>query len=225
MAAVFKSFEASAKFLVVLALVVCLPKDVSAGQSTQLTPQAQSLFRAGAASLRSGDFQGAITTYQKFMDLNKQYGPAYLNLGLAYHSLNQYEQAIPSFTKALALDDHLESAALFLGIDYCKIGLPEKAIDPLQKALALTPGDPDAHLWLGRALIGKGLYKDAAMHLEKAAAAYPQDSGVQYDLVQTYLLLSEQISDNIYRKDPHSYWAHFLLGQAHQVEEMARPEP
>ena len=31
-------------------------------------------------------------------------------------------------------------------------------------------------------------------------------------------MLSEQISDNIYRKDPHSYWAHFLLGQAHLVE-------
>src|ERR1019366_9265794 len=124
------SCRASAAFLVLLALAACLPKEVSAGQSAPLTPQAQSLFRAGAASLNSGDFQGAITAYQKFLELNKQYGPAYLNLGLAYHSLNQYEQAIPSFTKALELDDHLESAALFLGIDYCKTGLPEKATEP-----------------------------------------------------------------------------------------------
>ena len=198
---VVHSRKASAIFLVLLALE-CFPKDASADKPVQLTPQAQSLFLAGTASLKSGDFQGAISAFQKFFELNKQYGPAYLNIGLAYHSLKQYEQAIPSFAKALELDNQLESAALFLGIDYCEARLPEKAIEPLQRALALKPGDPLAHLWTGRALLGKGLYKDAIPHLEKASTVYPHDLGLQYDLMQSYLVVSQQIGDKIYQEDP-----------------------
>src|ERR1035441_2960519 len=58
--------------IVLFALVAFLPEDVSAGQSSQLTPQAQSLFRAGAASLKSGDFPGAIAAFQEFLELNDQ---------------------------------------------------------------------------------------------------------------------------------------------------------
>jgi len=176
MAMAFHSCRTSTAFLVLFVLAASLPKDVSAaGRGAQLTPQAQSLFHAGAASLKSGDFQGAITAFQKFLAFNKQFGPAYMNLGLAYHSLKQYDQAIASFTEALELDEHLESADLFLGIDYCKTNLPEKAIEPLKRALISEPGDPDVHLWLGRALLGKGAYKEAIIHLEKASTAYPDD--------------------------------------------------
>jgi len=53
-------------------LAASLPKDVSAaGQGAQLTPRLNRFFHAGAASLKSGDFQGAITAFQKFLGSNK----------------------------------------------------------------------------------------------------------------------------------------------------------
>jgi tetratricopeptide (TPR) repeat protein len=103
-------------------------------------------------------------------------------------------------------------------IYYCTIAAPEKAIGPLQNALTLKPSDADGHLWLGRAFLARGLYQKAIPHLEKASDAYPHDLGLQYDLAQAHLLLSEQITDKMYRQNPDSSWAFFLRGQAYQVE-------
>jgi tetratricopeptide (TPR) repeat protein len=213
MAMLVHSYTASAAFLVLSALGASFPKYAFADQSALLTPHAQSLC-ADTALLKSGDLRGAITAFEEFLELNKQYGSAYLNLGLTYHSLKHPEQTISSLTKALELDDQLASTALFLGIEYCKTNLHEETIEPLQRALALEPGDTNPHLWVGRALLGKSLYKKATLHREKAPTVYPEGVGIQYDLVKFYHLLSEQISENNYRKDPHSYWAHLLRARA-----------
>ncbi len=196
----------------------CFGRNAFARLSADLNPQAQTAFLAGTADLKKGDFEAAVRAFQEVLKLEKTFGPAYLNLGLAYNELKQYEKAIPSFTKALELDSHLEGAALFLGIDYYKTGAPEKAIEPLQKALALTPSDPDAHLWLGKAYLARERYQEAIPRLEIASQANPKDVGVQYDLAQAHLLLSDQMTTAIYNQNPRTYWPHLLRAQAYAIE-------
>jgi tetratricopeptide (TPR) repeat protein len=111
-------FKACAAVLILFVIAGWVPQAAFAEQSTSLNSQAQTAFLIGTADLKKGDFQGAVTAFEQFLQLDKNFGPAYLNLGLAYHSLKQFEKAIPLFTKALELDPQLESAALFLGIDY-----------------------------------------------------------------------------------------------------------
>ena len=157
------------------------------------------------------------------MDLEKDFAPAFLNLGLAYHSQKEYDKAIAALQKGLELDDRLQSAALFLGIDYFEVGLPEKAINPLEKSLALSPEDPDAHEWLGKSLLAVGRYQQGLPHLEKALKANPNSLEVIYSLGRAHLLLSRQIFDELYKKGPQSYWVHFLLGRSFQAGCSARP--
>jgi tetratricopeptide (TPR) repeat protein len=197
---------------------ICCGRNAFAGRSADLDPQAHAAFLTGTADLKRGDFRGAIASFQEVLKIDKTFGPAYLNLGLAYNELKQYERAIPSFSKALELDSQLEGAALFLGIDYCKTGAPEKAIGPLQKALKLTPGDPDAHFWLGKAFLAQEHYQEAIPHLEMASQADPKDIHLQYDLAQAHLLLSNQMLTRISRQNPHTYWPHLLKAQAYGLE-------
>jgi len=203
--------------LVLAAMVACRPSFAAKGPPADLSPQGETAFLAGTAALKKGDFAAAATAFQEVVNVDKAFGPAYLNLGLAYNGLNQYERAIPAFSRALALDSHLEGAALFLGIDYFKTGNADKAIEPLQRALVLTPRDPDAHLWLGKALLARERYQEAIAHLEIASQADPKDIGLQYELSQAHLSLSDQITTRIYSENPGTYWPHLLRAQAYSV--------
>ena len=82
----------------------------------------------------------------------------------------------------------------------------------------LSPADTDAHVWLGKAFLATGRYQEAIAHLEKALEASPKDIGLQYDLAQAHLLLSDQITQKIYQQNPHTHWRHLLKGQAYQIE-------
>ncbi|HXW16047.1 MAG TPA: tetratricopeptide repeat protein [Terriglobia bacterium] len=211
-------FKLSAAILSLAVIWACCGRNAFAGPGADLNPRAQTAFLTGTADLKKGDIHSAVTEFQEVLRIDKTFGPAYLNLGLAYNELNQYERAILSFTKALELDAGLEGAALFLGIDYYKTGAPEKAIGPLQKALELTPGDPDAHLWLGKAYLAVGRYQEAIPHIEKASQAYPKDIGLQFDLAHAHLLLSDELTTRIYNQNPHTYWPHLLKAQAYGLE-------
>lgn len=192
-----------------------------AGESQrQLSPVGEEAFRRGTAALRTGDYTAAAAAFQEVVKIDQGFAPAYLNLGLAYHSAKDYEKAIRSFSRALELDSRLASAALFLGIDYCFVNSPEKGIKFLQQALTLPGSNPqEVSLWLGKAYLAVGQYQNAVPYLEKAAQAYPDDLTVTYSLGQAHLLRSQQVLEELYKKAPRSYMTQFLLGQSYQAIE------
>lgn len=218
---------ASGKWLLVIGILWLAATRAVAQSNMSLSPQAQTLFLAETSDLKRGNFQGAANSFERFITLDNRFGPTYLNLGLAYHSQGQYPKAIAAFKRALQIDNNLESAALFLGIDYYKTGSSGEASKPLKRALMLKADDADAHLWLGRALLQAGDYEEAVPQLQSASKAHREDVSVLYDLARAHLLLSQHIFNEIYRRDPHSYWAYFLMGQAYKVEgkdDLAAPE-
>jgi tetratricopeptide (TPR) repeat protein len=186
----------------------------------QLSAADEEAFRRGTEALKTGDYAAAATAFEKVVKSDKGFAPAYLNLGLAYHSEKDYEKAIRSLSRALELDNRLSSAALLLGIDYYILNSPEKAIKFLQQALTLPGSNPqEVCLWLGRAYLAAAQYQNAVPYLEKAAQAYPEDLTVIYSLGRAHLLRSQQVLESLYQKGPRSYMTHFLLGQSYQAME------
>jgi tetratricopeptide (TPR) repeat protein len=81
--------------------------DTNQIESLQKTSQnnnaAVTYFRLGNIKAESGDFKGAITDYNKSIEMNPNYSYAYSNRGLAKHKSGDKKGAIRDLSKAAEL--------------------------------------------------------------------------------------------------------------------------
>ena len=66
-------------------------------------PLATEYLNQGVEKYEVGNYQGAITDYDKGIGINPQYADAYYNRGLAKYDLKDYQGAITDYTKAIEL--------------------------------------------------------------------------------------------------------------------------
>jgi tetratricopeptide (TPR) repeat protein len=205
----------------ILALALCwLVAPNFAVQGHHLTPGAQEEFAAGTNALKRGDSAVAIKAFMKVLESDHSFAPAYLNLGLVYHSGKKYDKAIESFSKALELDNNLGGAALFLGIDYCQTSQNSNAIKMLQKALRLMPDrTKDIYPWLGKSFLSSGQLKLAIPYLEQASESSPNDLTLRYDLARAHMMRSMELFEGIKSSDPQSYLVHLILAETYLEQE------
>jgi serine/threonine-protein kinase len=98
------------------------------------------------------DYDGAIASFQKALELDPKYAMAHHNLGTALRNKGQLDEAIAYYQKAIALDPKLTLAHGSLGIALRSKGQVDEAIACYQKALALDPKYALAHNNLGTIL-------------------------------------------------------------------------
>jgi len=191
-----------------------------AAQAHHLTPAAREEFAAGTEALKRGDPTAATKAFMKVLEFDNRFAPAYLNLGLVYHSGKEYDKAIQSFSKALELDNNLGAAALFLGIDYCQTSQNSNAIKMLQKALRLMPErSKDIYPWLGKSFLLSGQLKLAIPYLEQASESSPNDLTLRYDLARAHMMRSMELFEGIKSSDPQSYLVHLILAETYLQQE------
>ncbi|MEI2419123.1 tetratricopeptide repeat protein, partial [Arthrospira platensis SPKY2] len=68
---------------------------------TSTDSDAEKWFYDGLQRANNGDFRGAISSWEKAIELKPDYHEAWYNRGLALSLLGEYEQAISSFDQAL----------------------------------------------------------------------------------------------------------------------------
>ena len=97
----------------------------------------------------SGDYQRAIDSYSRALELGPDRGTVYFNRGLTYGYMRQHENAIADYTMALR---YAPSRALMSyvkrGISYAALGQRDKAIDDFRKALQINPRHDTASRYL-----------------------------------------------------------------------------
>ena len=64
---------------------------------------ARAYYNRGTAKVRSGDHKGAITDYDKAIELNPKYAMAYSNRGVAKYYLGNHKGAVKDFDKVKSL--------------------------------------------------------------------------------------------------------------------------
>src|SRR5439155_25496810 len=92
----FKLSRISVLWITLLSPALCVHSwshQASPDEHLQLRSN-QETFLAGTDALKRGDFPTAVILFQKVLETEKGFAPAYLNLGLAYHSSKQYGKAI-----------------------------------------------------------------------------------------------------------------------------------
>lgn len=112
--------------------------------------QAQSLVEQGTVKLQKQDYDAAIASFKKAVEMEPKSAVAYNMLGMAYRfKYNQVRnqelknQEIAAFQKAIEADPNYWVALINLGATYYYQGEKAKAAPLFKKALELNPQHPE----------------------------------------------------------------------------------
>jgi lipoprotein NlpI/uncharacterized RDD family membrane protein YckC len=88
----------------------------------------------GIAYYKKGQYQQAISNYNKAIEINPRYAEAYTNRGVAYGEKDQYGKAISDFSKAIEINPRDAKAYYLRAFVYLHKKEDEKAWDDVHKA-------------------------------------------------------------------------------------------
>jgi tetratricopeptide (TPR) repeat protein len=101
--------------------------------------------RRGNDYANKGQYDEAISNYNKALEINPRLAEAYESRGIAYGKKGQCNQAISDYTKALEINPRDVWAYNNRGFAYGERGQYDEAISDYNKALEINPSDPLAY--------------------------------------------------------------------------------
>ena len=142
---------------------------------TKPDQQVSLLIELGILFIAETDYQSAIASYDKTLELKPDDYKAWNIRGIALKNLGRYEEAIASYDKSLEIKPDYDRVWHNRGIALKNLGRYEEAVASYDKALQLKPdGDED---WYNRgiALGNLGRYEEAIASYDKALQFKPND--------------------------------------------------
>ena len=184
-------------------------------------PQAYEFYlKAISYPIASEENNFAIQMLEKSIELDKDYAPAYSELGRRYHfKSNEFlggpevlRQSIAYFEKALELNDELASALNWLGIIHTEIGEIDNSIEILRKSLLVNPNNGQTHFGLSYVYRYGGALEEAKSEAEKAIVLDPGNPQFR-SIGATYYYLGEYEKGKEYLNyDSKSDYSNFWFG-------------
>jgi len=158
----------SVSFVISLLLLL----NVAASAQSQTAEQYN---RSGLTKKAKGDLEGAISDYNKAIELNPRFADAYSNRGVARKARGDLDGAIADYDRAIKLSPNLKEPYNNRGLAQQLRGNLDAAIDDFHKALRIDPNFAGAHYNLASAARAKGDLKLAFDELTKAIASPDND--------------------------------------------------
>ncbi|MBD2204990.1 tetratricopeptide repeat protein [Calothrix sp. FACHB-168] len=131
------------------------------------------LFKLGNLLYTVKEYEAAIASYDKALEIKPDLHEAWYNRGIALGNLGRYEQAIASYDKALEIKPDLHEAWNNRGTALENLGRYEQAIASYDKALEIQPDDHEAWNNRGYALENLGRNEQAIASYDKALEIQP----------------------------------------------------
>lgn len=145
-------------------------------QATRAEPQSADIFYyVGVAHLLLDSPDEALFAFEKAIETNPNFAPAFLGRANAMIALDPEFDIEADLTQAVVLDPSLASAHLELIAYYLSIGNYEFAIDTLDIAAALIPESPLIYAYRSQAYLQSG---ENELALEAAQQAYELDQTI-----------------------------------------------
>ena len=145
-------------------------------QATRAEPQsADTYYFVGEAYLLLDEPDQALFAYEKAIETNPNFAPAYLGRARAMSALDPEFDVEADLTQAVILDPDLAAAHLELTAFYLSIGNYDQALEALEIVEKLAPESPLIYAYRSQAYLGTGENKLA---LEAAQQAYELDQTI-----------------------------------------------
>jgi tetratricopeptide (TPR) repeat protein len=154
-------------------------------QAAQAEPGSADIhYYLGEASLLLGEPENALYAYEKAIEVNQNFAPAYLGRARALSVLDPEFDIEADLTQALGIDPNLANAYLDLIAFHLSNGNYEQSLELIESAEKIIPDSPLIFAYLSQALIYTGDFEQAFDAAEKA-----------YELDQTILSIYQTLGE------------------------------
>ncbi|MTJ38046.1 tetratricopeptide repeat protein [Dolichospermum sp. UHCC 0406] len=145
------------------------------------------------------DYEEAISSYDKAVEIKPDYYEAWYNRGISLGNLGRYEEAISSYDKAVEFKPDYHNAWYNQGISLDNLGRYEEAISSYDKAVEFKPDYHQAWNNRGISLGNLGRYEEAISSYDEAVEFKPDDHQAWYNKAYSYSLQGniEQAIENL----------------------------
>ncbi|MDH7594506.1 MAG: tetratricopeptide repeat protein [Methanomicrobiales archaeon] len=109
-------------------------------QMTQPSNMGMYLFRLGLNAQMGGDLNKALELYEKVIEIDPEYSPAWMEKGNCLDGLCKYEEAIKSYDAVIERDPCNAEAWFDKGFTLKKMGRTEQACECMDKSMMLSLG-------------------------------------------------------------------------------------
>lgn len=160
---------------------------------------AAKIYNDGYSKSQSGDYQGALTDFEKALKIQKDYR-IYYQMGIAQARLKEYKDAISDFQNALKANPKFYSPYNDIGNAYFALGDYQNAIDNYQKVIETSKDEKLkndvkfnialAYTKLGNAAEMSKNNKQAIDYLQKAVSFKNYDAAYLF-LAENYALTGQ----------------------------------
>jgi Flp pilus assembly protein TadD len=134
-----------------------------------------------------GDFDAAIATYNKALEIRPDDATTLFNLGLTYRDMGNLSRAITYYKRAFELNPSDSMILVNLGIAYRNLGNLEDAALAYQKAIEVNPYNALAHFNLGNVYYSKDDLDDAIAAYKQAVEIDPSLALAHFFLARSYI--------------------------------------
>jgi len=161
-------------------------------QAAQTEPdQADIHYYLGEAYLQSEQPENALYSYEKAIEINQNFAPAYLGRARALSAIDPEFDLEGDLSQAIALDPDFSAPKLDLIAFYLSVGEYDQALVLLDSAEVINPDSPLIFAYRSQVLMNSGDYDGA---IEAAKKAYDLDQTI----LEIYRILGEL---NVYSGD------------------------
>ncbi len=161
----------------------------------------QQFFKIGNTLFDQGNYTGAITYYDKALEINSTDINVLYNKALSLDNLGRLEEAITYYTKVLAIKPNDTDTLSNTGLAYANLGKHEQAITYYDRVLAVNPEDTDALYNKGLSLDALGQKDNATLYYKKVLAINPNDTSALNKLNLTYNNANNSVLTGIQKTD------------------------
>ena len=135
---------------------------------------------------RIGAYDEAIDILRQALELDTQFVPAYIRMGLVYDEADQRQEAIESFNKVLAMEPKNLQARVGLGNVYSKMTRNDLAVAEFLKAEPLQPNDTEILFKIALEYWYHQKNQEAAEYYQKVLAINPNHMQAHLNLISVY---------------------------------------
>lgn len=130
-------------------------------------------YNLGLAQRKMEDYDSAIASYTKALELDPEYYEAYINRGYVYRLQKKYSKALTDYSQALEFGEIL-TAYSGRGDTYYESEEYNKAIEDYKKVLQINPSDAHAYCYISLSYFELKKYQDS---IDAAEASHSIDAG------------------------------------------------